>query len=921
MWEFYLAKYDKYKKWIHERRDDKIGWEKIKYGLRNNESELSEFLSQQRVNNLWDIDIIEWLELIEFERKIEEESINIEGGITTEGKNRQPVDAVERPGSCWYAYKKTLKEKSFSESSINAIKESSLKILSQLKLETKPDSPIKGLVVGNVQSGKTANMGALISMAADMGWNMFIILTGTIDSLRQQTETRLYSDLTKEPCNVSFNLLKNLKANSSHFSRLMDLRVENNRDKYLYVCLKNSTRLQDLLKWINKDGKKKSHLKILLIDDEADQAGINTANIKEEERKKINSLIISLVFNKPHTGIAIKDNYKAMNYIGYTATPYANILNESKKISLYPHNFIAVLPSSNEYFGPQQIFGLEGTIHDGLPIVNNISFEDLSIIGNIHEGRNLRLPISLMESIMWFLCCVSVSRFWGRNKPISMLIHTSQRQNYHHNIYLAIKNFFETKEYGELIELCRTIYETQKDQFNLTKLRIFYPNYAIPNDDIKALPSFEQILPHLEELIKMKIQHIMMNDDKVLEYSSGVHLCVDNCQSNNVDYDGIHLRLVYPEEQQCDVISPAFIVIGGSTLSRGLTLEGLVSSYFIRPVGQADTLMQMGRWFGYRRGYELLPRIWLTNKTHEQFKFLSILDYELRKEICEMELNDISPAEYGPRVLTHPRTTFIRVTARNRMQSSEMVDVDYSGTSPQTVVFYKEKNILENNLQVTENFINFLGHDDNRNPDAKNCRVFRNVDSNIITEYLKKLKYPEQSQVFGDMDSIVTWIEKFNSKGQFDKWNVILAGLNSGKEYKFNNVSIYKVNRTQKKKVSINDTINIGVLRAPRDEFADLDINNSTEEKKLEYKNAKQSNHRLRKLFNLEKTPQLFIYIIDKDSKASNNDKQKNREDLNVEEDLVGIWINIPHNDSKQRFTTKLRIKLDNNMNEGDIIE
>ncbi|HPZ24260.1 MAG TPA: endonuclease, partial [Bacilli bacterium] len=170
MWEFYLAKYDKYKKWIHERRDDKIGWEKIKYGLRNNESELSEFLSQQRVNNLWDIDIIEWLELIEFERKIEEESINIEGGITTEGKNRQTVNVEERPGSCWYAYKKTLKEKSFSESSINAIKESSLKILSQLKLETKPDSPIKGLVVGNVQSGKTANMGALISMAADNGW-------------------------------------------------------------------------------------------------------------------------------------------------------------------------------------------------------------------------------------------------------------------------------------------------------------------------------------------------------------------------------------------------------------------------------------------------------------------------------------------------------------------------------------------------------------------------------------------------------------------------------------------------------------------------------------------------------------------------------------------------------------------------------
>jgi len=171
------------------------------------------------------------------------------------------------------------------------------------------------------------------------------------------------------------------------------------------------------------------------------------------------------------------------------------------------------------------------------------------------------------------------------------------------------------------------------------------------------------------------------------------------------------------------------------------------------------------------------------------------------------------------------------------------------------------------------------------------------------------------------MSSLVTWIENIEEEGYLNKWNVILAGLTSGEEYKFANVSIFKVNRSQLKKTTENDTVNIGVLKGPRDEIADIDLENATEEMYEKYKKLKSNYVEIRKLFNLDKTPQLVIYIIDKDSKVTHNDKAKNREDLEVEEDVVGIWLNIPAKDGENNYSTKLRIKLDNSFDKGDLSE
>src|SRR5699024_7975277 len=111
----------------------------------------------------------------------------------------------------------------------------------------------------------------------------------------------------------------------------------------------------------------------------------------------------------------------------------------------------------------------------------------------------------------------------------------------------------------------------------------------------------------------------------------------------------------------------------------GLTIEGLTSTYFLRAATAGDSLMQMGRWFGFRKGYELLPRIWMTENTFEQFQFLTSLEEELRDELKEFALGNKSPANYGPRVKNTPKVSWLRVTAKNKMQKALEIDMDFSG--------------------------------------------------------------------------------------------------------------------------------------------------------------------------------------------------------------------------------------------------
>jgi len=921
MAELKTQEYDIVRIWITNMRAKDKSWEDLELACKKTEDKLRDFLESHEEEDGWPaLTNDEWKELVRLEKEAAEQTIVVEennGLATITGDGEQ--NAVRVPimvSSAWKCYEKGLLSTGWSNTAVKSIELASLRILKNLSSNTVGKDAIKGLVIGNVQSGKTANMAGLMAMAADHGWNMFIILSGTIDNLRKQTQERLFNDLNKENCNLHWVSLEHLKKKAPIGQRTQDLHFgDTSPQRYFSVCLKNGSRLKNLIQWLQSDKGKQQQMKVLIIDDEADQAGINTANINSHERKTINRHICNMVNGNNENGEKAAVPYMAMNYIGYTATPYANVLNESGKDSLYPSNFISTLSVSKEYFGPQQIFGLEGET-DGLDIVREVPTEDVGLVKAIHSGTSTIIPESLEKSLCWFFCGVACMRYWGYKKPISMLVHTSQMTDHHQSLASAIAIWRENHEVDEIVKLCGDLWKTEKNQFSLKKFREQYPDYGIDFSKINDYPKFQDLEANVRELLTITdLSFIKLDEEGELTYHKGLHLCIDNCKNNAIEDDS-YVRLAYPDKTNKPDFAPAFIVIGGATLSRGLTIEGLISTYFLRSVNQADSLMQMGRWFGYRKGYELIPRLWITQRTREQFEFLSQLDEELRTEIHQMAVLGQSPAHYGPRVMNSPKYSFIRIVAKNKMQAAEPSEMNYCGAFHQTYLFDNDKDILEANLASTEEFINKLGtpilHKE-VNKHAKHTVIWKGVDFSDVESYLNTYKFNERLTTLNDIGNLLEWIKKMTSDDKLGKWNVVLAGKDekdkSG-EWSTSNCHVSKVNRTRKILDKSEDKIiNIGTLRTIKDVLADIDLEYVDEDLKNKVLSATSKYAReLRNKAGLTTIPQLLIYIVDKDSKAKTG--SETRTDLNVPCDLAGLCINIPGGKEGTQYVASIAIKM-----------
>lgn len=937
-----LPDYDAYRDLIHNYRHQHKSWEEIELAGKKNEKELDEFLERKAQEELRPRLSVEGWKTIVKQQKEEEETTQIAmqemgGAMLLDDSEVVNYSLSTNPRSAWSLYKKKLlEEKKYSLDTVKQLEESTIRLLHCLHLETAMENPVKGLVVGNVQSGKTGSMAALMAMAADQGFNMFIILSGTIENLRAQTAARLFNDLNGSLGTLNWTMLEHLSKKSPIGSRAQDCHFEpNDNHRYMTVCLKNLTRLKNLNDWLQLDPKKRSQMKILVIDDEADQASINTAR-EDKERTRINAAICNLVNGKPSKKPSKKATpalpippFQGMNYVAYTATPYANVLNENKPESLYPKNFIATLSVSPEYFGPQQIFGYEENSYEGLDIVRIIDQDDLEAVKGIHKNERFDfmlphqlLPKSLEDAICWFIDGVACQRYWGHKKPISMLIHTSQKTDHHEQIYEAIKDFFELYKYtpGQLVKRCEEIWKRETKRFSKENFLAQFEGYGLSEKEIRNYPSFEAIRPEVVQLIREDLNFIKLDENEDLQYRNGIHICVDNCKNNGVTEEGIHMRLMYPKSEEQYDKAPAFIVIGGTTLSRGLTLEGLISSYFLRSVGQADTLMQMGRWFGYRKGYELLPRIWLTQKTFEQFGFLSDLDKELRQEIADMESRNAIPRDYGPRVKNTPSYQFIRITSSNKMQGAKLGDFDFSGAFFQTYRFHNNPIPLKHNLVLTEKFINELGDQEEIKEENKRFRgqrkdkerkLWRNVPFSKVKEYLKDYQFGSNMSISERIDLVLEWAEKLTKKKNLKNWNVVY---------------VPHVKRSKRSERSTQETIDIGALLTPSHLITDIDFTDptmdemtkkeienllypkkskedSSEDKKKRTSTAEIS-RKARDLAHLDTTPLMIIYEVDKDSKAQGT----GREDLNAPENLIGFCILIPGGQKGIDYATKLSI-------------
>ncbi|MGQ7659686.1 Z1 domain-containing protein [Streptococcus suis] len=893
------------KKWVEtwaetqeqEQNQDEMQYSKVK-------DQIPPFIKAKEgdeIEDVWNYYVKEY-----FERNKKVDIVKI-------GQNQQKIKLATDKGSSWKIYEKKLIDQKWTPDSINTIRESSIQVLSYLNDDRDTYGTTKGLVLGNVQSGKTANMAGVISMAADQGFNFFIVLTGTIENLRKQTSDRLFNDLNGSG-NWNWQTIENPSLRAANAERSISNfnLAEGDRHRYLSVCLKNKTRLTNLVKWLYSDPNKTRQLKILVIDDEADQASINTNNIAEdEEATVINGLIKELVNN---------DSVKAMNYIAYTATPYANILNESSRESLYPKDFIVVLPQSPDYIGPTEMFGTsEPEQYPKIDITREIPKDDVEKIRKIQAGKLPPvIPNSLKKAIDWFILSLASMRTLGYQKPVSMLIHTSFKINEHVVISSLVEQYLkEIRSKPEsFLENLKILFSDESIDFSRSKFIENMENYSTP-EGVPQYPKWSEISAQIERLFRLDdknyVSHVQISESGQPKYHDGFHIAIDNSKMNSTDE---MIRLVYPTKRNMTKLAPAFIVVGGNTLSRGLTIEGLVSTYFLRTTNQADTLMQMGRWFGYRKGYEIFPRVWMEYIANRRFQFLAQLNLELRESLDLYAMKKYTPLEVAPMIKNSPDYQLVRITSQKKMQGAIATEFNFSGFNMQTIYFKDDVSKLQANIKLTSEFLNSLDTPENR----KAHLIWKNVDNGIVEKFLDDYYIIEEDERANLVTELIQWLK---SNNQFlDSWSVVLSSkgneipkANESTDWNIHGYYPNSVSRSKLTKGSSKDVTSIGVLRMPADLLADIDPDKlDSQEKK---KSKVESIRMIRQEHGLGNTPLLIIYKIDKNSLPSPNVDKNRREPLKFSEDIIGINVLIPSfvgakNIDGSAYATKLSVKISN---------
>lgn len=723
----------------------------------------------------------------------------------------------------------------------------------------------RGLVVGYVQSGKTANMTAVIAKAVDAGYRFVIVLTGMTNSLRRQTQRRLVRDLCERN---KYGWYQHTN-NDADFRSPANLWFQVTNDVQLAVIKKNVSPLTELLNTIRQTPEiLRDRMPVLLIDDECDQAGVNATG-SQYNMTAINRLIREIITALPR-----------VQYVGYTATPFANILinprtPEGVMDDLYPEDFITALPLPQGYFGAESLFGREPINADeetpaesGLNMIRPVPQKDADAVrppsrkagGSFAPG----IPPSLEEALTYFILASACRRARGQAKShSSMLIHTTvyKRPHERHREAVAewIEEFRAGLRTGTRQEDLRNLWDEERSKVNASRFG-------------RVSETFEVIEPHI---------------DAVLE---ALELVVENSESET--------RLDFESGPK------TYIVIGGSVLARGLTIEGLVVSYFVRSTGQYDTLLQMGRWFGYRNGFEDLPRIWMTGELSSAFRDLATVEAEIRTDIATYRERDVTPADFAVRIRQIPGMT---ITAAKKMVAAEDCDISYSGEHLQTIRFHHENaDELKHNWKAGADLITAAARESTVEV-GKGGRLYRGVPLDDVVHFLKAYR-GSQRDLFSE--SLVRYVteEAARSDQPFAKWNVGIVEpakqVASQKELgPLGKVSL--VNRARLVDLS-GGMADIKALMSRRDVLLDAPGADKVADNWQALKDERQ------RLVG-DKIPLLLLYAINANSVAAEG--SQSRVDLNAATDILGVGIVFPDRGERKSY---VRVALIPDDAEGD---
>jgi hypothetical protein len=709
----------------------------------------------------------------------------------------------------------------------------------------------RGLVMGNVQSGKTATYAGVICKAADAGYKVIIVLAGLHNNLRSQTQVRLDESFlgykaappssqgaTFEPTGVA-EYGTNAKADSvtnrnenGDFNRHVakHFGIHPGGHPLLFVVKKNATVLRNLLGWIHasadstdpETGRKfHRNIPVLVIDDEADQASVDTKmgavdengqRDEDHDPTKINRLIRSLLFS-----------FAKSAYVGFTATPFANIyIHEQARTrelgdDLFPRSFIINLPAASNYTGAARVFGIFEDEDAGLeavralPIVRFVDDHADSAAPDETEGwmppklvaKTGHVPMykeqrtvapSLRKALQCFLLSTTVRQL-RESGPLfnSMLIHVVR--------YTNVQEIVKEEVERELTDLVHRLHygDGSRSPSLLDELRTVWNEDYTPTTaalgTVFALPPWTDMkgaLPRVAATVKVR--------------------SINGSALDALDY-----------EQHRDT-GLNIVAVGGDKLSRGLTLEGLTVSYFLRSSRMYDTLMQMGRWFGYKEKYVDVCRLFTTEELYAWFQHIAAATEELRIEFDHMVSVGATPKDYGLKVRSHP---LMLITSAVKMRSGTELSLSYAGDISETIIF-DTKRSGANNLRATNSLLQRLGAPQ---PDGSRTGgyLWRDVVAARVREFLERYEtHPEARRA--DTRLLSRYIRRQNEQDELTSWSVVLvsSGLAAAQDLSsyFDGREVSAIKREYFGE-KIDGRYTIRRLVSPSDEARDL----STEER------------------------------------------------------------------------------------------
>jgi hypothetical protein len=597
-------------------------------------------------------------------------------------EKRRPLTEVKRSS----AYQELLLSRGWAGNVVDTLDEQTDLIL-DLAGDPQKDAPWKrrGLAIGEVQSGKTSSYIGVLAKAIDYGFKIIVVIGGHTEDLRRQTQARLDSDLTgvdsayladniiiendiarigigrvDQSLASSVNVLTTTRSDFSAHSKRAGSVALGGDTPTIFVIKKNSRVMQNLAtylrahipNWVNQPP-------LILIDDEADWASINVSS--REEVSAVNQAIRDILASSNRN-----------SYLGITATPFANVfIDDEVEEDIFPRDYILALGSPSNYQGVGSYFSAAS--HPAL--VNDVA-DTLAAIPYAHK-RTLKvdeLPESIRRSIATFFVSTAIRRERDQQpRPASMLINVSRFNDVQSQVAQLVGRF--------ATELAATV----------------MGEFGVPESGRGRSYRADLLFEAYHDQFRRSNVSWQTVRQTLLSFVNDVRIVLVNSQTKTEREK--HARETPKAAREAEALLPT-IYVGGDVLARGLTIEGLQVSYYSRRAAAADTLLQMGRWFGYRPGYEDLVRLWIDDETAELFRWTADISAELRESLSEMKGLGLTPAQFGLKIKRHPEG--FQIAAARKMRDA----VDHDG-------------LISINGRVFESTtLSWLAEDRNRNLEA-----------------------------------------------------------------------------------------------------------------------------------------------------------------------------------------------------------